>query len=150
LDYQHDFFRGQRLKRGYAQLGYAYLSTGRKAEVAAELPEFLTAVSAKALGCCPAGTTFNQCIVSRYPVCAGIGWHSDAGVFGDCIVGVSLGGLGRFQFQCKDSDDVMFEVELLPGSMYMVYGPSRWDHKHRVVPVRAERYSLTSRSARLS
>jgi alkylated DNA repair dioxygenase AlkB len=135
---------------GDTQFGYAYVSTGRKVEAAPELPEFLTAVAAKALTYCPAGTTFNQCIVSRYPVGAGIGFHSDADVFGDCIVGVSPGGRGRFQFQCKDIDEVMFEVELLPGSMYMMHGPSRWDHTHRVVPVRAERYSLTFRSVRLS
>jgi hypothetical protein len=28
--YEHQTFRGQRLKRGYAQFGYAYISTGRK------------------------------------------------------------------------------------------------------------------------
>ena len=34
LDFQHDTFRGQRLKRGYAQFGYVYVSTGRKLEIA--------------------------------------------------------------------------------------------------------------------
>src|SRR5438105_1768501 len=83
LTYEHDTFRGQRLKRGYAQFGYAYVSTGRKLKPVAELPPFLSAVAAKALLYCPSGTTFEQCIVTRYPQEAGIGWHPDAPIFGD-------------------------------------------------------------------
>jgi alkylated DNA repair dioxygenase AlkB len=145
LTYEHDTFRGQRLKRGYAQFGYAYVSTGRKLKPVAELPPFLSAVAAKALPYCPAGTTFEQCIVTRYPQGAGIGWHPDAPIFGDCIVGVSLGGRGRFQFRPKDSEDVSFEVEASSGSMYLMRGPARWEYEHQVVPVRTERYSLTFR-----
>jgi len=38
LEYQHDVFRGQRLKRSYAQFGYAYVSTGRKVKTAPAFP----------------------------------------------------------------------------------------------------------------
>jgi alkylated DNA repair dioxygenase AlkB len=145
LIYEHDTFRGQQLKRGYAQFGYAYISTGRKLKAVAELPPFLSAVAAKALLYCPAGTTFGQCIVTRYPQGAGIGWHTDAPKFGDCIVGVSLGGQGRIQFRPKGSKDVSFEVEVSSGSMYLMRGPARWEYEHQVVPVRTERYSLTFR-----
>src|SRR5262249_41138510 len=62
LDYQQDVFRGQRLKRRYAQFGYAYVSTGRKLQASNPLPEFLQAVIDKAMGHCPAGAVFNQCI----------------------------------------------------------------------------------------
>src|SRR5215469_13923327 len=86
LPYQHDTFRGQRLKRGYAQFGYAYVSTGRKLEVTTSIPEFLRAVIDRARLHCPDGTEFNQCIVTHYPAGSGIGWHTDAPRFGECIV----------------------------------------------------------------
>jgi hypothetical protein len=49
LDYEHDTFRGQRLKRSYAQFGHAYVSSGRKLTPADPLPAFLTELIAK--GC---------------------------------------------------------------------------------------------------
>jgi DNA oxidative demethylase len=150
LAFEHDIFRGQRLKRGYAQFGYAYVSTGRKLEQVAAMPDFLSAVAAKVLPRCPVGTAFNQCIVTRYPLGAGIGWHTDAPKFGECVVGVSLGGRGRFQLRPNGSQDVSFEVEVLPGSMYLMRGPARWDYQHQVVPVRTERYSLTFRHVALT
>jgi alkylated DNA repair dioxygenase AlkB len=145
LDYQHDTFRGQRLKRGNAQFGYAYVSTGRKLEAATGFPDFLRPIMSGARALCPDGTEFNQCIVTRYPPGSGIGWHTDAPRFGDSIVGVSLGGAARLQFRRKGADDVSYEVLAESGSMYLMRGPSRWEYQHQVVPVKSERYSLTFR-----
>ena len=103
LPYQHDTFRGQRLKRGYAQFGYAYVSTGRKLEVTAAMPEFLRAVIDKGRSHCPDGAEFNQCIVTHYPAGSGIGWHTDAPRFGECVVGVSLDSEARLQFRPNES-----------------------------------------------
>jgi len=146
LDYQHDLFRGQRLKRGYAQFGYAYVSTGRKLDQAEALPPFLLALVERAAPHCPAGTTFNQCIVTRYPDGAGIGWHTDAPRFGECIMAVSLGATARLQFRPNGGKESTCEVQAAPGSLYIMQGPARWDHQHQVVAVKAERYSLTFRS----
>jgi hypothetical protein len=71
LDYAHDTFRGQRLKRRYAQFGYAYVSTGRRLTPVAPLPDFLTAIIVKGRPHCPEGSRFNQCIVTHYPEGAG-------------------------------------------------------------------------------
>lgn len=150
LEYRHDSFRGQRLKRGYAQFGYAYISTGRKLEAVADLPAFLLEVVIKALPLCPPGTEFNQCIITRYPAGSGIGWHTDAPGFGECIVGVSMGGRGRFQLRPNGSEEVSFEADVTPGSMYLMRGPARWDFQHQIVPVRTERYSLTFRQVPIS
>src|SRR4051794_8271095 len=45
LAYEHGIFRGRRLRRGYAQFGYAYVSTGRKLQAVAVMPGFLSAVA---------------------------------------------------------------------------------------------------------
>jgi DNA oxidative demethylase len=145
LEYHHDTFRGVRLKRSYAQFGYAYISTGRRLEAVAEMPPWLIAVVARALPYCPEDTEFNQCIVTRYPAGAGIGWHTDAPRFGESIVGVTLGGSGQFQLRRYRSEEIAYELEAEPGSMYLMHGPARWDYQHQVVPVESERYSLTFR-----
>lgn len=145
LDYEHDIFRGQRLKRGYAQFGYAYVSTGRKLERTLEMPPFLTSTIERAVTHFPGCDQFNQCIVTHYPANSGIGWHTDAPRFGECIVGVSLGGAARFQFRPNGTEEVSYEIKAAPGSMYLMRGSARWEHQHQVVPVKAERYSLTFR-----
>jgi DNA oxidative demethylase len=145
LDYQHDTFRGQRLKRGYAQFGYTYVSAGRKLVIAVSMPEFLREVIDKTRPYCSDGVEFNQCIVTHYPPSSGIGWHADAPRFGECVVGVSLGSEARFQFRPNGAEKVSYEVRAAPGSMYLMRGPARWDFQHQVVPVNAERYSLTFR-----
>src|SRR4051812_24712851 len=78
LEYEHDRFRGQTLKRGYAQFGYAYVTTGRKLIPAPAIPDFLEEVIVRGLPYCRPGTEFNQCIVTEYPKTAGIDWHTDA------------------------------------------------------------------------
>jgi alkylated DNA repair dioxygenase AlkB len=145
LDYQHDIFRGQRLKRGYAQFGYSYVSTGRKLETAAAMPGFLQVLVERARPHCPDGVEFNQCIVTRYPAGSGIGWHTDAPRFGECVVGVSLSGEARFQFRPIGAEEASYEVRAVPGAMYLLCGPVRWDYQHQVIPVKSERYSLTIR-----
>jgi alkylated DNA repair dioxygenase AlkB len=145
LDYQHDTFRGQILKRGYAQFGYAYVSTGRKLETTAAMPEFLRAVIERAKPFCPDGTEFNQCIVTHYPESSGIGWHTDAPRFGECVVGVSLAAEARLQFRPNGAEEASYEILAAPGSMYLMRGAVRWDYQHQVVPVKTERFSLTFR-----
>jgi alkylated DNA repair dioxygenase AlkB len=145
LEFKRDSFRGQLLMRRYAQFGYAYVSTGRKLEGAPPLPDFLSELLVKTLPHCPAGTRFNQCIVTHYPEDAGIGWHPDAPCFGDCIAAVSLGGSARLQFRPNGAREVSFEVLAEPGSLYVMRGEARWEYQHQIVPVKAERYSITFR-----
>jgi len=143
LEYHHDTFRGRQLKRGYAQFGFSYVTTGRKLEPAPEFPVFLRDFLTLANPQCP-GHTFNQCIVTYYPKSAGIGWHTDAPVFGDCIMGASFGNQARFQLRQKDSDEI-HEFAIVPGSLYCMQGTVRWDYQHQIVPVKLDRYSVTFR-----
>lgn len=146
MTFDHDVFRGQRLKRGYAQFGHAYVSAGRKLEAAAPMPARLRALVAKAQPYLPEGTEFHQCIVTRYPPKAGIGWHTDAPRFGEWIMGISLGGEAQLQFRPNGAEAVSHELRLSTGSMYLLSGRARWDYQHQVPPVKVERYSLTFRS----
>jgi DNA oxidative demethylase len=145
LNYEHDTFRGQRLKRAYVQFGYAYVSTGRKLEAALAMPEWLHAIICKARAYCPNSGVFNQCIVTHYPAGSGIGWHTDAPRFGECVAGVSLGSEARLQFRPNGAKEPSYELRAAPGSMYLMRGPARWGYQHQVVPVKTERYSLTFR-----
>jgi alkylated DNA repair dioxygenase AlkB len=148
LPFAHDRFRGQQLKRGYAQFGQAYVSEGRMLESAPPLPDFLIALATNGLPHCPEGTQFDQCIVTHYPEGSGIGWHTDAPRFGECILAVSLGAAARLQFRPNGTTISTHEVRPAPGSAYVMCGPARWHYQHQVVPVRAERYSLTFRRVR--
>lgn len=142
LEYHEAIFRGKRLKRTTSQFGYAYVFKGKQLATAEPMPQFLLAVAQKALTHCPPGTEFNQCFITRYPTSAGIGWHIDSPCFGDLVVGLSLGGSGRFQFRPKRTNLVSFETELISGSMYLIDRSSRWDYEHRLMPVKDERYSI--------
>jgi alkylated DNA repair dioxygenase AlkB len=145
LTYGHDVFRGRRLRRSYAQFGYAYVSTGQRLVPAPPLPGFLTTLIEKSLPHCPMGTAFDQCIVTHYPEGTGIGWHTDATRFGECIMAVSLGAEARLQFRPNGTREVCYEHLAVPGSLYVLRGPARWQYQHQVVAVRAVRYSLTFR-----
>jgi alkylated DNA repair dioxygenase AlkB len=146
LPYTHDKFILQAMKRGLAQFGSAYVTTGRKLVDAPPIPPFLQAVIEKAAPYYPQGIEFAQCIVTWYPCNAGIGWHTDAPRFGDYILAVSLATPARLQFRPNKSKAVSFEVTATPGSLYVMHGIARWQYQHRIIPVKAERYSLTFRS----
>ncbi len=102
------------------------------------MPEFLAALIDKGLPHCPSGSRFNQCIVTYYPANAGIGWHTDAPRFGECIMAISLGGEGCLQFRPNGTEAVSYEVPAASGSLYVMHGPARWDFQHQVVPVESE------------
>jgi alkylated DNA repair protein (DNA oxidative demethylase) len=146
LTYTHDTFRGQTMKRGWAQFGYSYVSIGQKLKPAPPMPAFLQAVIEKARPYYPSDSRFEQLIITHYPPGAGIAWHTDAPRFGDCILGVSLAAPARLQFRPNKAQAVSYEVTAAPGSLYVLQGISRWHYQHRIVPVKAERYSLTFRS----
>jgi DNA oxidative demethylase len=145
LIYEHDFFIGQRLKRGYAQFGHSYVTNGRKLKPAPMIPPFLQTFIKKASPYYPNDILFTQCIVTHYPPGAGIGWHTDAPQFGEYILGVSLAGDARLQFKPNSSKKVTYEVKVFPGSLYVLQGLARWHYQHQIISVKVVRYSLTFR-----
>ncbi len=146
LEFTHDRFRGRRLTRGYAQFGYRYQSNSRKVSRVDPLPPFLEPLIWRIDPHCPDGTEFNQCLITFNPADAGIGWHTDAACFGDCIAGVSLGEQAKLEFRNARESPASCQTVLHPGSLYMMTGAARWQFQHRVEPLPGSRYSLTFRS----
>jgi alkylated DNA repair dioxygenase AlkB len=90
---------------------------------------------------------FEQALVTHYPPGAGIGWHRDAPAFGPQVVGVSLGSSCRMRFQRQTEDRRrVFELELEPGSAYVLAGPARSAWQHSIPATNDTRYSVTFRS----
>ncbi len=89
-----------------------------------------------------------ECLFTRYPPGATIGWHRDAPVFGD-VVGVSLGSACPLRFQRgQGAERRVFEQVLEPRSAYVLTGLSRTTWQHSIPAVREERYSITFRTLR--
>jgi alkylated DNA repair dioxygenase AlkB len=146
LPFVHDTgMYGVTLKRSYAQFGYSYVTVGRKLTEALPFPAWLQEIAAKAASHC-ANVVFNQSIVTHYRKTAGIGWHTDAPRFADCIAGISVEGTCVFQFRPNGTKEVSHELRVTPGSLYLMTGPSRNVFQHQVKPVKNDRYSLTLRS----
>ena len=145
LHYEHEMFRGRLMKRAWEQFGYSYVAAAHKVTPAPAMPTYLEAILQNASVNYSDDLTFSQCIVTKYKPGAGIGWHSDAAVFGEYILGVSLAAEARLQFRPKKTQKAAFEVTVSPGSLYVMQGVARYHYDHRIVPVKTERYSLTFR-----
>jgi alkylated DNA repair dioxygenase AlkB len=71
--------------------GWRYVTTGRGLEPAEAVPASLLAIRDRcALSAGLPAAPFGQVIVTRYEAGAGIGWHSDAPVFGPVVMTLSL------------------------------------------------------------
>jgi alkylated DNA repair protein (DNA oxidative demethylase) len=89
-----------------------------------------------------------ECLLTRYPAGATIGWHRDAPMFGD-VVGVSFRSACLLRFQHGQGDQRrVFEQLLEPRSAYVLTGPSRTAWQHSIPAVLEERYSITFRTLR--
>jgi alkylated DNA repair protein (DNA oxidative demethylase) len=145
LHYEHEMFRGRLMKRAWAQFGYSYVAAAHKVTPAPAMPAYLQSVLQNASVYYPDDLTFTQCIVTKYPPGAAIGYHADAAVFGEYLLGISFASEARLQFRPKKTQKASFEVTLAPGSLYVMHGRARYHYDHRIVPVKTERYSLTFR-----
>lgn len=145
LTFRHQLARGRPMRRGYAMFGFEYITDGRKIRPASPFPERLKSLSIGIVGLSPAGTEFNQCIVTRYPAGAGIGWHTDAASFRGCVAGLSFGADGLFLIRRRGEARASHTLAITAGSLYVMAGSSRWDYEHSLKAVKATRYSLTFR-----
>lgn len=142
-------FRGVLAKRRAVYFGHDYDTIKRTSNSAGPMPAWLTALARRAEAEAGLdGESLAAALIWRYPAGAGIGWHRDAPAFGNTVVSISLGAAGRLQFRRGDSGGAEYEVELGPGSLVIIQDEARYEWRHRVVPVKAERYSITMRNLR--
>ena len=72
-------------------------------------------------------------------------------MFGEPVVGISLGAPARMRLQRKTGDERrLFELELAPGSAYALSGAARWSWQHSIPPTKDLRYSITFRTLKRS
>lgn len=148
LEYTHDLYRGQRLRRGYAQFGRAYVTSGKRLEPAPDFPDFLQRLRERLEQRFLPGDQLQQCIITWYPDGSGIGWHTDAPCFGEPILGLSLGTECDLLFRQAGCKVPTCCIRTEAGSVYRMSGPARWDWQHSIQAVEGERWSLTFRVVR--
>ncbi|MDC0709565.1 alpha-ketoglutarate-dependent dioxygenase AlkB [Stigmatella sp. ncwal1] len=140
--------RGQVARRRSAHFGWLYGYESWQVEPGPALPDFLLPLRSRCavlMGEPPEQLV--EALLNEYPPGAAIGWHRDAPMFGQQVVGVSLGGACRMRFQ-RDQGEARrtYALELAPRSAYVLGGESRSTWQHSIPAVKQERYSITFRT----
>lgn len=149
LDFEPVVMRGQPARRTVRHFGYTYDFDSCGLTRTDPIPGYLAEVRercAETAGIDP--RSFEQALVTRYPVGATIGWHRDARAFGTVVGGVSLGSdcVMRFQRRAAGGERRVFEQPLARCSAYVLAGAARWVWQHSIPAVAQERYSITFRT----
>jgi len=154
-------FRGQTARRRAMSFGARYLAQGKRLIPAPPLPPELVVYRDRMLeaACAALGQqlalaeqrrdAFALCTALHYPPGAAIGWHADNRAFGPTVLSLSLGSAARLQLRRAGDHGASLqrlEVALAPGSLFVLAAEARQSWQHRILPVRAERYSLTVRA----
>ncbi len=128
--------------------GWSYVTRGRTLTRCEPLPHELGAALKRWL---EAGgvdaALLEQVIVARYRPGAGIGWHTDAPVFGPLVVTLSLGADWRMEFRRRTGDKAI-RITLPRRSLLLLEGEARTHWQHRIPPVKETRVSLSFRTVR--
>ncbi|NOT28635.1 MAG: hypothetical protein HOP16_21345 [Acidobacteria bacterium] len=149
LPFRQHKYRGRPMNRRQVMFGFEFVAGNQELGHAGSFPEKLVSLGHRIAGLTSAETEFNQCIVTKYPAGAGIGWHTDAPCFLGGVAALSLGADGRLQLRPEGEDVASHELVVAAGSLYVMNGVSRWSFQHRLMAVRATRYSLSFRHARV-
>ena len=142
-------FHGWAGNRETVSFGWRYDFNQARVERAPPIPDFLLPLRVRAAqfaGLEPAA--FEQGLVIRYDVGAGIGWHRDRPVF-DRVFGLSLLSPCVLRFRRRRGTGFeRFSLDAAPRSAYLLSGEIRHDWEHSISPMQVKRYSITFRSRR--
>jgi alkylated DNA repair dioxygenase AlkB len=144
-------FHGWTGNRETVSFGWRYDFNQARVERAPPIPDFLLPLRTRAAefaGLAPAD--FEQALVIRYDVGAGIGWHRDRPVF-DRVFGLSLRSPCVLRFRRRQAGGFSrFALDAAPRSAYLLTGEIRHDWEHSIAPLAVMRYSITFRSRRVA
>jgi alkylated DNA repair dioxygenase AlkB len=147
LPFREFEFHGFTGKRRIISFGWCYDFNGGGLTKTEDMPDFLSAVRARAENF--AGIALGQLqqvFITEYAPGAAIGWHKDRPVFGD-VVGISLLSSCVFRLRLKNGkrwDRRNLTAE--PRSVYLLRGPARTEWEHSIPVVERLRYSITFRN----
>jgi alkylated DNA repair dioxygenase AlkB len=128
--------------------GWSYVTRGRTLTRCEALPHVLGASMKSWLENGGADAALlEQVIVTRYRPGAGIGWHTDAPVFGPVVATLSLGSDWRMEFR-RRAGDSSTRITLPRRSLLVLDGEARTLWQHRIPPVKETRVSISFRTVR--
>lgn len=146
LEWQTIMFRGVIAKRRVAHFGLDYIYDRRAVNQTDPPPvwlDFLTERVAKLIHV--KAKEIKEVLVTNYPAGSGIGWHKDAEVFGDAIVGVSLLSDCTMSFK-NPKTAAKYKLFIPRRSAYLFAGEARQLWHHSITSHKLERYSITFRT----
>lgn len=140
-------FQGWTGKRLTRTFGWRYDFDDRSFAPSEPIPDWLLPLRSKAAAFAGLGPDdFVHVLLVRYDPGAGIGWHRDRPVF-ETVVGVSLGTPAVLRFRRRRPGGFdRAQVEVQPGSAYLLSGPSRHEWEHSIAPGETLRFSITFRT----
>lgn len=140
-------FQGWEGKRETVSFGWRYDFNEARMHPAPPIPDFLLPLRERAAAVAGLRSgDFEQALVIRYDVGAGIGWHRDRPVF-ERVFGLSLVSCVPLRFRRRrDGGFERFSLEALPRSAYLLTGEVRHEWEHSIAPVAEPRFSVTFRS----
>lgn len=149
LDFKPFQFHGWEGRRETVSFGWRYDFNESRLHPAPPIPDFLLPLRERAAEFAGLpGHAFEQALVVRYAIGAGIGWHRDRPVF-ETVFGLSLGSRVPLRFRRRRAGGFeRFTLDAAPRSAYLLTGEVRHDWEHGIAPVALPRYSITFRSRR--
>jgi alkylated DNA repair protein (DNA oxidative demethylase) len=140
-------YQGWLGKRETVSFGWRYDFNQARVEPAPPIPDFLLPLRERAAafaGLAPAA--FEQALVIRYGIGAGLGWHRDRPQF-DRVFGLSLQSDTVLRFRRRTARGFeRFALDAPARSAYLLSGEIRHEWEHSLVPVTEPRFSITFRS----
>jgi alkylated DNA repair protein (DNA oxidative demethylase) len=133
-------------KRRVAHFGLDYTYTKRAVNKTQPAPKWLNdlmARAAKLINKSP--LDLKETLITFYPQGAGIGWHKDAEVFGDAVVGISLLSDCTMKFKNPSTKEVI-KLFIPRRSAYVFSDEARWKWLHSISSHLLDRYSITFRT----
>lgn len=133
-------------KRRVVHFGLGYTYSKRAVHQTDPAPKWLDEIIERAAKLIHrSADDIKEILITHYPAGSGIGWHRDAEVFGDAIIGVSFLSDCIMKFKNPDNNEI-FKLSIPRRSAYVFSGKARWEWYHSITSHREDRYSITFRT----